>query len=195
VTDYRQTPVATRTIAAFPALMLNTHGPYWKLSGTFKRLNVWMEGAGIEAAGPAVALFYDDPTVTPPEQTRYSICYPLDEHGAVKTAEALRGGTPVLESAPAAPPEPAAPPTPATPAEPDSLSVERFEETSVAALEYEGPAADSPRVYEALAAWVQARGLTPLGPPREVYLAEPGTLEEGLMHAEVQQPVSMDEGD
>jgi len=60
----------------------------------------------------------------------------------------------------------------------------------VAVLEYRGPAADSPIAYARLAAWIEEQGLVPEGPPREIYLAEPGTLGKGLMHAEVHQPLA-----
>lgn len=175
-------PVRLRQVPAAPYVCLTTYGPYWKLSGTFGRLRTWMETRGVAATGPALAVFYDDPEVTPPDACRYSICYPLDDPSAARALAALAGGlTP--PTAPAGDTDEGA----AVPA--DTLTVDVFAGTAVAAIEYAGPTVGSPQVYEQLGRWIVDQGLIPVGPPREVYLAEPGTLPKGTMHAEVQQPV------
>ena len=155
--------------AAFSAVVLTTTGLYWKLSGTFARLKGWMASAGVQPDGPALGIFYDDPTMTPPEQCRYRIAYPLTPAGVAAAGQAL-GRVPV---------EPG-----------DTLEVAHFPEGPVAVLTYEGPAADSPSAYIRLANWVESQGLRPSGPPQERYLAEPGTLSKGLMRAELRQPVA-----
>ena len=181
---------------AWDGLVFSTRGAYWKLSGAFGRLHAWMDTHAVATVGPAVGLFYDDPDVTPPDDCRYSICYalPVDEFariGDVLAAETAAGN----RAATAAPPAPI--PTPVGNATPDAsvllphdtIEVRHFPAESVAAVEYEGPAADSPALYALLASWVSARGLVPRGAPRERYVAEPGTLGGGRMHARVEQPV------
>lgn len=159
--------VRLRRLPAFAGLALRTRGPYWKLSGTLSRLRSWMEDAGIEPAGPPLGLFHDDPARVPPEEARYTLCYPLDPMEAARATERLVGA----------------------PGTGDALELLEFPSTDAATAEYRGPAADSPAVYARVDAWMEERGYLADGPPREVYLAEPGTLGKGLMHAEVQQPV------
>lgn len=159
--------VRLRRLPVFTGLALMTRGPYWKLSGTLSRLRSWMEDAGVEPAGPPLGLFHDDPALVPPEETRYTLCYPLDPMGVARATERLAVG----------------------PGTVDALELLEFPPTIAATIEYRGPAADSPAVYARLDAWMEERGYLAGGPPREIYLAEPGTLGKGLMHAEVQQPV------
>lgn len=175
-------PITTRTIAAFTAVALTTCGPYWKLSGAFARVRAHLAEFGLLATGVPLGLFYDDPNLVSPTDTRYSICYPIDD-SAVETARRALGGTRAQSPAEAAA---------EAPASGDLVSLMYFAATAGAVVEYEGPAADSPLVYERLRAWIERRGYLSEGPPRELYIAEPGALGGGLMHVEVQQPLYPD---
>lgn len=177
-------PITKREIAAFTAVALTTRGPYWKLSGAFARLRARLAEFGLRPSGVPLGLFYDDPAVVPPTGTRYSICYPIDDSsvGAARRA---------LGSARAQSPTEAAAEAPRSG---DRVSLMYFPATVAAVVEYEGPAADSPRVYERLRTWIQNTAELPHGPPRELYISEPGTLGGGLMHVELQQPLAADSG-
>ena len=157
-------------LEAWDGLVFSTKGAYWKLSGAFGRLHAWMDAHAVNPAGPALGLFYDDPAVTAPEECRYSLCYPLsgDDVPRLLSLVAERAAT-----------DPA-----------DTLEVRRFAAESAVVVEYQGPAADSPAVYALLASWITTHGLTPQGAPRERYIAEPGTLGGGRMHAWVEQAVA-----
>lgn len=175
-------PITKREIAAFTAVALTTRGPYWRLSGAFTRLRARLAEFGLESSGVPLGLFYDDPSLVPPADTRYSICYPIDDSAVGTARSALKGARArrPAESAAEAPPSG------------DLVSLMYFPATTAAVVEYEGPAADSPRAYERLSAWIERTADLPQGPPRELYIAEPGTLGGGLMHVEVQQPLASD---
>lgn len=166
-------PPVVRDSAPYVALCLTARGPYWKLSGPFKRLRARMGDLGLRPTGPAFGIFYDDPDEVAAEETRFSLCYPIPKTMEGEAQERLARETTALERE-----------------TDDEVSLRRFPRERTAVLEYRGPAADSPAAYAHLAAWVRQQGLEPAGPPREVYLAEPGTLGKGLMHAEVHQPVA-----
>lgn len=174
--------ITKRDIAAFSAVALTTRGPYWKLSGAFARLRARLAESGLEPNDVPLGLFYDDPSLVPPTDTRYSICYPIDD-SAVDSARRALGSARAQSPAEAAA---------GAPASGDLVSLMYFPATTAAVVEYEGPAADSPRVYERLRTWVERTADLPQGPPRELYIAEPGTLGGGLMHVEVQQPLAAD---
>jgi DNA gyrase inhibitor GyrI len=167
---------------AWDGLVFSTTGAYWKLSGAFGRVHAWMHAHAVAPAGPALGLFYDDPGVTPPEECRYSICYPL---GADDLAR-VRGHLTPPGAADATATSAAAPPL----LPHDTLELRHFPAESAAVVEYEGPAADSPAVYALLASWVAAHDLIAHDAPRERYVAEPGTLGGGRMHAWVEQAVT-----
>jgi len=166
-------PPRLESVEAFAALSLTTRGPYWKLSGPLGRLRVWMDDLALNPAGPAFGVFYDDPDAVPSDETRFSLCYPLaaPAAAAVETALGPEGRRDDETGG--------------------QVTLERFPAQRVVALEYEGPAADSPRIYAHLAAWLEQERLEAQGPPLEVYLAEPGTLGKGLLHAELRQPVAL----
>lgn len=172
------TGVRLRRLPAVSAVCLHTRGPYWKLSGAFARLRAAMDHLGLEAAGPPFGLFHDDPGLVAPEDTRYTLCYPVDTLAAERGRDRL--------SAPAGAAEAGAGEGNSGA---DVIEVLDFPEVEAATAEYRGPAAASPTVYQRVEEWIEERGYAADGPPREVYLAEPGTLGKGLMHAEVQQPV------
>ncbi|MCA1792201.1 MAG: GyrI-like domain-containing protein, partial [Thioalkalivibrio sp.] len=153
---------------------------YWKLSGAFTRLRIRLAEFGLEPSGVPFGLFYDDPTRVPSAETRYSICYPIAGSELI-TARRTLGTAEVFRHAEAeagvSPPE-------------DLISLMYFPATTAVTVEYEGPAADSPQVYEHLRSWIERTTSVPQGPPRELYRAEPGSLSGGLMHVEVQQPLA-----
>jgi effector-binding domain-containing protein len=171
--------IETREVSGSITFALTTRGPYWRLSGAFARIRGMMAEAGLKAIGAPFGLFYDDPGKTAPEETRYSICYPLAEadRGAALAASGLAAAHGPAQAALSAPESG------------DFASVIEFPSGLIATVEYRGPAAESPAVYERLETWVQEHGFEPDGPPREVYLAVPGSLGGGQMHAEVQQPI------
>lgn len=175
-------PITKREIAAFTAVALTTRGPYWKLSGAFARLRARLAEFGLHTNGVPLGIFYDDPALVPPTGTRYSICYPIDDLavGAARHALGSARAQSPAEAAAEAPPSG------------DRVSLMYFPATAAAVVEYEGPAADSPRVYDHLRTWIERTAHLPQGPPRELYIAEPGTLGGGLMHVEVQQPLAAD---
>jgi effector-binding domain-containing protein len=172
--------IERRDVAAFTAVGLTTRGPYWKLSGAFARIRTWLTEAGLEPTGAGLGIFYDDPACVPSADTRYSVCYPIDT-SALENAQRALGSAGAL-----GPTEAAA----RVPPHGDLISLVEFPAASAAVVEYEGPAAGSPDVYERLRSWIELAGYERQGPPREIYIAEPGTLTAGLMHVEVQQPLA-----
>lgn len=164
-----EAPPSLRRLSSFAAATLTTHGPYWKLSPTFARLHSWLTAASVEPSDRALALFFDNPAVTPPERCRYAVCYPVGDTDATRLV--------------------AVSPAKHAPATEDAYAITTFAEVDAVVLEYEGPAAGSPVAYARLEQWMKALDLRADGPPRERYLAEPGTLARGMMHVEVQQPV------
>lgn len=166
-------PLSIRRLRSFSAAALTTRGPYWKLSPAFARLRSWLAAATVEATDCALGLFFDDPAVTPPEQCRYSVCYPVSAEGAARLAL-----TP-----------PFADDTETSAAGDDVYEITTFPSVLAAVVEYAGPTDLSPTVYARLDQWIGAQGLEADGPPRERYLAEPGSLGKGTMHVEIQQPV------
>lgn len=171
-------PPSIRRLRSFPAATLNTRGPYWRLSPAFARLRSWLTAVAVEPTDCALALFFDDPAMTPAEQCCYSVCYPVTEDAAGRLAatppptdgaETSAGGDDAYEN--------------------DVYEITTFSSVYAAVVEYAGPAAESPMVYARLEQWIRAQDLEADGPPRERYLAEPGSLGKGMMHVEVQQPV------
>ena len=171
-------PPSIRRLGSFPAATLTTRGPYWKLSPAFARLRSWLAAASVEPADLALALFFDDPAVTPTELCRYSVCYPVTADDAGRLA-ATSPPADEVEISTARDDVGAR----------DVYEITTFRSTDAAVVEYAGPAAESPAVYAQLDRWIEAQGLEADGPPRERYLAEPGALGKGVMHVEVQQPV------
>jgi DNA gyrase inhibitor GyrI len=171
-------PPSMRRLGSFSAATLTTRGPYWKLSPTFARLRSWLAAASVGPADLALALFFDDPALTPAELCRYSVCYPVadeDTGGLTATPPPADG-----VSVSAAGDDVGAH---------DLYEITTFPSTDAAVVEYAGPADRSPALYTRLEHWMGALGLKADGPPRERYLAEPGSLGKGMMHVEVQQPV------
>jgi DNA gyrase inhibitor GyrI len=167
-----------RRLRSFSAATLTTRGPYWKLSPAFARLRSWLAASSVDPTDCAVALFFDDPAVTPAEQCRYSVCYPVTDDDAGRLAatrpptdgaDTSSGGDDVCTN--------------------DVYEITTYPSVDAAVVEYTGPAVESPTVYARLEQWIGVLGLEANGPPRERYLAEPGSLGKGMMHVEVQQPV------
>jgi hypothetical protein len=162
---------------------LPCRGPYWRLSNTLATLRALLKELGLSAAGPLTAAFLDDPEVTPAGSCRYVLAYPVEPFAASRSGladltphahrepesfwQALFGGRarPAPQDAQAAP---------ALLRSPGGPSAE---------IEYRGPARDSVTAYLALDRALEQAGLRAEGPPQEVYAAEPGTLDGGLMHA------------
>lgn len=159
---------------SFDSVALDTRGAYWKLSGPLARLKDRMVELGVHPTGALVGIFYDDPSQTPPADCRFTLCYPVSAADARIAATALEAS--------------AEPGRVSEAHERDIILVRTFPASLVAAIEYRGPSADSPAVYEHLGEWLAASDHRADGPPRELYLAEPGTL-GGLMHVEVHQPL------
>ncbi len=73
----------------FTALCLTRRGPYWKLSGPFRRLRMLQGELGVTPAGPSFGVFYDDPDQVPADETRFSLCCPLAPDTRPDTASRL----------------------------------------------------------------------------------------------------------
>ncbi len=176
--------VTLMQVEGFRAVSLRRAGPYWKLSGPLTELREFMEELGLDASGPPIGIFYDDPETTPPEETQYHLAYPVQDETAER-ARAVMGtasdaasdaasGTRSLGGSDAR----------------SDFEVLELPPTEAAALEFQGAGSDSGPAYGKVQQWVAARGRQPSGPPREVYLAEPGTLPRGQVHLIIQQPVA-----
>ena len=61
---------------------------------------------------------------------------------------------------------------------------------AVACTMHKGPYSAVGEAYGALQAWMAASGKRPAGPPREVYLNEPGSVPEGELLTEVDWPMA-----
>lgn len=167
-------PLSIQRLRSFPAATLTTRGPYWKLSPAFARLRAWLGAVAVTPTDHALAVFFDDPAVTPAELCRYTVSYPMSAEDAARLAT-TPPPTHVVDTSDAGD---------------DVYEVTTFPSVDAAVVEYAGPAAGSPAVYSRLEHWIAAQGLEADGSPRERYLAEPGSLGKGMMHVEVQQPVT-----
>ncbi len=157
--------VQLRHLPEFFAVALTVRRPYSEVAGHLERLKTWAEGVGVCATGSVVAIFYEKAWVTA-EASRYSLCFPTSRNEAELARAKLAGPSPD-----------------------EDISVREIPRTLIAGAFYRGPAADSAPVLEKVAAWIKERPYRPAGAPREVYLAAPGMLGEGLVEMEIQQPV------
>lgn len=164
-TGNRMSDVQTVELESFPAVALHRTGPYWKLSGPLDELRQFLADHALDPSGPPVGVFYDDPDKIAPEETRFTLAYPVEEDTAAR-AQSLE--------------EEAAP----------GFEVIRLPAVTALALEFQGNAKDSGRAYAALDAHANSAGLKAIESPREVYLAEPGTLPAGQIHLLIQLPVA-----
>jgi DNA gyrase inhibitor GyrI len=73
---------------------------------------------------------------------------------------------------------------------PDGVRVRTLEGCRVASAVHEGPYDEVGGVYEALGAWVPAHGHAFAGPPRELYLNDPGAPGEAVPRTEIQFPIA-----
>ncbi|MHB1344822.1 MAG: GyrI-like domain-containing protein, partial [Thermoleophilia bacterium] len=149
--------VRLRELPAVATVALTARGPYWKLSGPLGRLRRWLEDAEIRPTGPPLGIFHDDPARVPPEETRYTLCYPLDAAGVAR-AERQLAAEPRTRQPDAPAPEPQR--------DGDLFEVMEFPATHAATTEYRGPAAGSAAVYAQLERWMEDRGHAAAGPPR-----------------------------
>jgi DNA gyrase inhibitor GyrI len=154
-------------------LSLHAAGAYWKLSGSLARLKEGLAELSLRPAGPLIGLFLDDPNVTPAEQCRYVLAYPVDvagsQPGSMTGVEPAAGPTDLIQ--------------------PGTLRLEVLPAGPRAVLDYDGLAAASPQAYRRLEDWLESEHMRAEGPPEEVYLAEPGTLGRGLMKARIRRRV------
>jgi effector-binding domain-containing protein len=60
-----------------PAATCLYTGPYSGLAETYLAMDEWVETQKLELAGTAYEIYYNDPVVTPPEELRTLIAYPL----------------------------------------------------------------------------------------------------------------------
>jgi effector-binding domain-containing protein len=73
---------------------------------------------------------------------------------------------------------------------PEGVRVRTLEGCRVAAAVHEGPYDEVGAMYEALGAWVPAHGHAFAGPPRELYMNDPGAPGGTLPRSEVQFPIA-----
>jgi DNA gyrase inhibitor GyrI len=81
-------------------------GSYGRVGTTMRELKAWMDSKGIEQAGNAFCLYYDNPSETPEVQLRSEVCIPVlkpfspegrfqfKELSEVEVAETRHEGTP-----------------------------------------------------------------------------------------------------
>ncbi|HZL64539.1 MAG TPA: GyrI-like domain-containing protein [Thermoleophilia bacterium] len=72
----------------------------------------------------------------------------------------------------------------------ERVALEEIPATRVASTMHVGPYHDISPAYEALMAAMTAEGLGPGGPPREIYLNDPGTVPEHALLTEIDWPVA-----
>jgi effector-binding domain-containing protein len=70
------------------------------------------------------------------------------------------------------------------------VSLEELPATRVASTMHVGPYPGIAPAYEAVLATMTAQGLRPGGPPREIYLNEPGTVPDDALLTEIDWPVT-----
>ncbi|GAB4249568.1 MAG: hypothetical protein Kow00129_10340 [Thermoleophilia bacterium] len=167
--------VRVTEVEAFDAIALTRRGPYWKLSEPLARLRDFMASRHLDPSGPPLGIFYDDPETTPSKQTRYTLAYPVEPEVAREAQESLK--------------EDPLPPN----FDGERIEVRHVPASQIAVLEFEGPGKDSAQAYAALSSWIGRQGFSVAGPPREVYLAEPGSLSGGRIHVLIQQPLVLPE--
>ena len=61
--------VEIREAAPRKAICMAHHGPYFMIGGAFQQLGQWLAENGVEH-GEGIALYYDDPSATPPNELR-----------------------------------------------------------------------------------------------------------------------------
>lgn len=70
------------------------------------------------------------------------------------------------------------------------VAVVDLEPTTVASTIHRGPYDEIRQAYHALSAWMAEQGREPAGPPREIYLNDPGEVPPPELLTEVQWPVA-----
>jgi effector-binding domain-containing protein len=72
---------------------------------------------------------------------------------------------------------------------PEGMAVKAFPPMTVASSVHRGPYAELGPAYQAVAAWIQEHGHEIAGPPRELYLNDPGESGQAEALTEVQFPI------
>jgi effector-binding domain-containing protein len=70
------------------------------------------------------------------------------------------------------------------------VDIEEVPGGTVACTMHKGPYSGVGEAYGALQAWMAANGKRPGGPPREVYLNEPGAVPDAELLTEVDWPIA-----
>jgi hypothetical protein len=190
--------VQLRHIAEFSAVALTTQGRYDGMAEPFQRLLSWTQAVDVAPTGNLLALFYNRPPFEAAGSYRYSLCLPTSKPEAICAREAISGvasdqpsiGRRALsgDAQTSEDDDPDACPAFDLRGE-EVLDVREIPRILVASVFYRGHVDGTPEAYGRAAAWIEARPYTAAGAPREVYLARPGQLGEGIIEAEIQVPV------
>lgn len=69
--------VSARIIPGGPAGVCLYTGPYQDLASVYQQLNTYLEGQGREPTGVSYEFYLNDPAVTPPDELKTQIIFPL----------------------------------------------------------------------------------------------------------------------
>lgn len=165
--------VQLKHVPGFLAVTLTTCAPYGELAAPFTRLRTWAAHVGVEPIGSVMGAFYDGARGTGADTCRYSLLLPVSGLDADQARRALADGDPATAALGPG----------------DVVEVREFPPVLAAMAYYRGPVSEAQEAYDQVTAWVTERPYLPTGAMREVFLARPGQLGDGLMEVELQQPV------
>ena len=136
------------------------HGPYSQTPAGFGELYGWLAQRGLQPQGMPQAVYYTMPDSTPESEAVWELWAPVDP------------GAPEIE------------------ADDRGLGVRHVEAQSVASLVHKGPYDQVAPAYERLFAWIPSQACQVCGPPRELYLNDPGEAAPDEYLTEIQVPVT-----
>lgn len=84
--------VAARTIPGGPAGICDYIGPYQDLASVYQQLNAYLEGQGREPTGVSYEFYLNDPAITPPDDLRTQVVFPLKGAAILERERAAGNG-------------------------------------------------------------------------------------------------------
>jgi len=152
--------IETKTVAEQTVAFIEMQGPYALVPQAMGQLYGWIQAAGLIPTGMPGAVYYTPPEAGPPDEARWAVFAPLAGD----------------------PPERAA--------DEQGIGIRKVPERVVAFAIHKGPYETVGATYDALGRWLGESGHTPVGPPEELYLNDPGENAPEEYLTEVRMPIA-----